>query len=336
MKFIKTLHGEVFKMPPVWIMRQAGRYLPEYRALRNQAASFMDFCLTPEMAVEATMQPLRRFNFDAAIIFSDILMVPYGLGQEVSFKAGEGPRLGPLPDLEGICLEQFHKRVSPVYSALAQVRSQLTIDKALIGFAGAPWTVLTYMCEGGSSKSFDQTRELVLGQPVRFARIMDIVVDATSAYLYEQVKAGANAVQIFDSWAGQVPAYLQEQLIFDPTARIVKFLNDACPEIPVIGFPRGLSHKLDLYRDKTAVNAMGLDSFTPPEQIKSSCPIQGGMDPALLVVGGDIMEKQARLYLDAFRNKPYIFNLGHGILPHTPLQNVEHLFKVIEHHASTN
>ncbi len=330
MKFIKTLQGQVFSKPPIWLMRQAGRYLPEYRALRQQAPDFVSFCLNPEMAVEATLQPLRRFDFDAAIIFSDILIVPYGLGQHVEFKTGEGPCLGPLPHVENFDPNIFHKRVAPVYNAISLVRQQLPSHKALIGFAGAPWTVLTYMCEGGPSKSFDLTRELILGHPDVFENLLESVVEMTTQYLLRQIQAGANAIQIFDSWAGQIPAYLHEKLIFQPTSKIVQTLKNAFPNIPIIGFPRGLSYILNDYITQTNVTAVSLDTFILPENVKCSCPIQGGLDPIVLVTGGKILQEHVYRYLQAFQNVPYVFNLGHGILPHTPLENVEHLFKVID------
>jgi uroporphyrinogen decarboxylase len=329
MNYIKALEGYIFERPPVWLMRQAGRYLPEYRALRAKAADFMALCLTPEWAVEVTLQPMRRFAFDAAIIFSDILMVPYGLGQEVAFLAGEGPKLGALPLHPSYNPDSLLKRLQPVYDAIKGVRGVLSSDKALIGFAGAPWTVLTYMCEGGSSKAFDCTRELYWSKPDYFGVLLKNVIHATIDHLRAQIQAGVNAVQLFDSWAGQVPAFMREAVIYQPTAEIVRVLSAEFPHIPIIGFPRGLSHLLEEYVTQTGVTAVGLDTFTAPEHVSCSCPLQGGLDPALLVVGGDPLRQAVERYLKAFRKLPYIFNLGHGILPQTPIAHVEEILRII-------
>lgn len=333
MKLLHALHGKVERCPPVWLMRQAGRYLPEYRALRAQADNFISFCLNPEMAVEVTLQPLRRFNFDAAIIFSDILMVPYGLGQKVWFVKNEGPKLGDLPP-PNFDAAIFHKRVQAVYEAISITRQRLASDKALIGFAGSPWTVLTYMIEGGSSKTFERTKQLCWGHPKAFNTLLSCVIEATIEYLLTQIKAGANVVQLFDSWSGHVPSSLRCQLIYEPTAKIVKAVKAVYPDTPIIGFPRGLSHVIKDYVTWTRVDAIGLDPFMDPHKIDISCTVQGGLDPVLLVVGGDQLKRNVYNYLDAFQSKPYIFNLGHGILPHTPLDHVDFLMNIIEHYDS--
>lgn len=333
MKLLQALHGKIERCPPVWLMRQAGRYLPEYRALRSQADNFISFCLNPVMAVEVTLQPLRRFNFDAAIIFSDILMVPYGLGQKVWFVKNEGPKLGDLPQ-PVFNPDMFHKRVQTVYEAISITRQRLTPDKALIGFAGSPWTVLTYMIEGGSSKTFEHTKELCWGRPDVFHSLLTCVIEATIEYLLAQIRAGADVVQLFDSWSGHVPALLRKQLVYEPTARIVSAVKAVYPDTPIIGFPRGLSHVINEYVTSTGVDAVGLDTFLEPHKVDVLCPVQGGLDPVLLVVGGDELKRNVYTYLDAFRGKPYIFNLGHGILPHTPLDHVDFLMDIIEHYDS--
>jgi uroporphyrinogen decarboxylase len=330
MKLMNVLCGHSYKKPPIWLMRQAGRYLPEYRAIRNQVRSFMELCLEPRWVVEITLQPLRRFDFDAAIIFSDILMVPYGLGQAVDFIEGKGPILGPLPDPVSFDPSSFHRRLETIYAALTETRRQLSPDKALIGFAGAPWTVLTYMCEGGSPKSFDRTKKLYWEQPHYFDQLFHLVITATITHVKAQVRAGADVIQLFDSWAGAVPAFLRDKMIYQPTAEIVKALRQDFPDLPIIGFPRGLSYLLEEYGEKTGVTAINLDPFTDPNKVNSHKVIQGGLDPVLLVVGGDVLQHQVRAYLQAFQGVPYIFNLGHGILPDTPLNHVEALFEILD------
>ena len=328
---LKTLSGEICSQPPIWLMRQAGRYLPEYRSLRSQASDFVSFCLNPAMAVEVTLQPLRRFDFDAAIIFSDILMVPHGLGQQVSFVKNEGPKLGDLP-IPIFNPDVFHKRLEAVYEAIKLVRQDLDREKALIGFAGSPWTVLTYMIEGGSSKTFERTKELCWGKPDTFKQLLNCVIEATIDYLLAQISAGADILQLFDSWSGHVPASLRHELVYKPTATIVQAIKRSHSHVPIIGFPRGLSAVLNDYHNLTGVDALGLDPFIDPADVQVRCPLQGGLDPVLLVVGGKVLEKNVRHYLNTFRDKPYIFNLGHGILPHTPLDHVEFLMDIIKYH----
>ena len=331
---VRALAGEATSRAPFWFMRQAGRYLPEYRAIRATAPDFVAFCLDPEKACEVTLQPLRRFDMDAAILFADILLVPHALGAGVAFKAGEGPVLDPVRDARGVArlepaLAGAADMLSPVYDTVARVRAALGPDKALIGFAGSPWTVATYMVEGGGGHDFMHVRRLALREPALFARLVDILVEATVEYLCRQAEAGADALQLFDTWAGVLPASGFERWVVAPTAAIVSRLRARHPRVPIIGFPRGAGTNLARYAEATGVDAIGLDAGIAPawaaRELPSRTCLQGNLDPLLIALGGEAMDEAARGILRAWRNRAFVFNLGHGITPDVPVENVERL-----------
>lgn len=323
-----VLNGGTTERPPVWFMRQAGRYLPEYRALRAEKGGFLDLVYDVEAAVEVTLQPLRRFGFDAAILFSDILVVPYAMGQNLWFEEGEGPRLAPkLLDsmLEG--LTAAPERLEPVFRTVAGVKAALTPDKALLGFAGSPWTVATYMIAGQGSREQAEARRLSYREPARVAQLLDAVADVTIGYLRGQIDAGADAVQLFDSWSGSLSPQQFEQMVIAPNAKIVAALKQSHPGTPIIGFPKGAGGKLPAYARETGVDAVGVDETVDPEWAHASLPVgmpvQGNLDPLSLVTGGPQLHDAVARILNAFAGRPHIFNLGHGIVPDTPLAHVE-------------
>jgi uroporphyrinogen decarboxylase len=323
-----VLNGGTTERPPVWFMRQAGRYLPEYRALRAEKGGFLDLVYDVEAAVEVTLQPLRRFGFDAAILFSDILVVPYAMGQNLWFEEGEGPRLAPkLLDtmLEG--LTAAPERLEPVFRTVAGVKAALTPDKALLGFAGSPWTVATYMIAGQGSREQAEARRLSYREPARVAQLLDAVADITIGYLRGQIDAGADAVQLFDSWSGSLSPQQFEQMVIAPNAKIVAALKQSHPGTPIIGFPKGAGGKLPAYARETGVDAVGVDETVDPEwahaSLPAGMPVQGNLDPLSLVTGGPQLHDAVARILKAFAGRPHIFNLGHGIVPDTPLAHVE-------------
>jgi len=331
---VRALAGEATSRAPFWFMRQAGRYLPEYRAIRATAPDFVAFCLDPEKACEVTLQPLRRFGMDAAILFADILLVPHALGASVAFKAGEGPVLEPVRDAASVArLEQglsgAAHALASVYETVARVRAALDPDKTLIGFAGSPWTVATYMVEGGGGHDFMRVRGLALREPDVFQGLVDLLVEATIAYLGRQAEAGADALQLFDTWSGVLPAAGFERWVVAPTARIVKALRARHPGVPIIGFPRGAGTNLMRYAEATRVDAIGLDAGVAPAWAASELPrhacLQGNLDPLLVALGGEAMDTAARGILHAWRDRAFVFNLGHGITPDVPVANVERL-----------
>jgi uroporphyrinogen decarboxylase len=330
--FLRALAGETITPPPFWLMRQAGRYLPEYRATRTQAGSFLDLCYNPELAVEVTLQPLRRYGFDAAILFSDILVVPDGLGQGVAFKEGEGPVLTPIRsarDLDGLDISGLHDRMAPVYATVAGLSKAIPATTALIGFSGAPWTVATYMIEGGGSKDFSQAKKLMWSEPETFARLMELLIEATGQYLIRQIDAGAEAIQIFDTWAGALPETEFRKWVIEPARRLVERIHSERPGIPVIGFPRGAGILYEAYVTETKVDGVSLDSSVPLDWaarvLQSKCTVQGNLDPILLVAGGDALDAGIDRVLNTLGKGPFIFNLGHGIIPPTPPENVARL-----------
>ena len=326
-RLLKVLGGESFANPPVWFLRQAGRYLPEYRALRAKAPDFIAFCLDPDMAAEATLQPMRRFPFDAAIVFADILLIPGALGQKVWFEAGEGPRLGELPSLDSMRtrVEGAGRALSQVGDTLSKVRAKLEPERALIGFAGAPWTVATYMIEGrGSDRT--NARTLAYTDPVLVDGLIDILVEATAHYLAMQAEAGAQVVKLFESWAEGLSEEQFERLVSRPHTKLIARLRSLGVTIPVIGFPRGCGALVEEYAKVVPVNAVALDTSTPMAvgaRIQRSMPIQGALDPLLLRAGGPALDASIERMLQAWAGGPYIFNLGHGILPDTPIPHVE-------------
>jgi uroporphyrinogen decarboxylase len=329
---LEVLTGKRQAMPPVWLMRQAGRYLPEYRRVREQASSFLQLCFTPRLAAEVTLQPVRRFAFDAAILFSDILVVPHALGQAVSFETGEGPKLDPIIDAQGIA--HLRERIddnalSPIYETIARVRSAIPAGVTLLGFCGAPWTVATYMIAGRGSEDQRAARLFAYRDPVGFAQLMEILITASADYLVRQFAAGVDAVQIFDTWAGILPAEEFARWCAEPVERIVVEVRRAVPQARIIGFPRGAASSLVRYVDQVSVNAVGLDwtidrSFAR-EQIQTRLPVQGNLDPLALVAGGSALDRAVDAVLAAFAEGPFIFNLGHGIQPETPIANVDQM-----------
>jgi len=325
---LRVLAGEALSPPPIWLMRQAGRYLPEYRALRANAPDFVAFCLNPELAVEVTLQPVRRYNLDAAILFADILLVPHALGQKLWFAEGEGPRLEPIRDATAIAgLRYDAAKLALVMETIKGVRAALPADAALIGFAGAPWTVATYMIEGKGGTDHETVRALAWREPETFARLMDVLVESTSDYLIAQADAGAEALQLFESWAGTVPAGLFPSAVLKPTARIVRAVKAKHPRLPIIGFPRGAGSWLKRYAEATGVDGVGVDQMTDIAALDLPAKVarQGNLDPILLLQGGDAMRAEAKRLVAAMKGKPFIFNLGHGVMQPTPPEYVADL-----------
>lgn len=329
--FASNKNRTTLTSPPIWLMRQAGRYLPEYREIRANVPDFLTMCFTPELATEVTLQPIRRFGFDAAILFSDILVIPHALGQEVRFVPGTGPVLSPLQNLHSLKWEA--ERLSTVYTTVAEVRKQLPSETALIGFAGAPWTVISYMLEGGSPAPFSNCLNWCYQRPMEMEALLELVTVATIDHLMSQAKAGANALQVFDSWAGAVPAPLFDQLVVQPTRKIVATIKEEFPEIPIIGFPRGAGVQLVDYARLTGVDGIGLDQFTPARwAAQQLCPyvtVQGNLDPQLLLHGGPALIRQAKMLVETFQGKPFIFNLGHGVIKETPPEHVAQLVQTV-------
>lgn len=339
---LRALRGEELSPPPIWLMRQAGRYLPEYRELRQQAANFLELCFTPALAAEATLQPIRRYAFDAAILFSDILVVAHALGQDVNFKEGEGPVLSPIRsagELQQLSLDAVAERLAPVSATVERVAALLPPDVALIGFAGAPWTVASYMVEGGSSRDFAAVKSWAFADPAGFTELIDLLVEATVIYLTGQIRAGAEVIQLFDSWAGVLPEAAFRRWVIEPTRRIVTALKEQFPPVPVIGFPRGAGLMYRAYFTETGVAALGLDTTVPPaiarKTLQSLGPVQGNLDPCLLVAGGEAMAQGVQAILEAFGAGPFVFNLGHGILPGTPPEHVAALVELVRRGASS-
>lgn len=326
---VRTLQGETSDRPPVWFMRQAGRFLPEYRELRAKAPDFIAFCLSPAMASEVTLQPMRRFPLDAAIVFADILLIPLALGQKVWFAAGEGPKLGPLPSNHELRLgmDAVTGLLAPVGETLALVREQLDPERALIGFAGAPWTVATYMIEGGGSPDKAKARALAYSDPERVDELLDILCDATIKYLKLQAMSGAQVLQLFESWAEGLPEDLFERLVIRPHLRILAGLRDAGFDLPVIGFPRGGGALVETYAAAVPVQGVGLDTQATAElgrRIQAGGKaIQGALDPMLLRVGGPALDRRVDQLIEQWSGGPHIFNLGHGVIPDTPVAHVE-------------
>ena len=333
---LAVLKGERRDPVPLWMMRQAGRYLPEYRELRTDKGSFLDLVYDPEAAAEVTLQPIKRFpRLDAAILFSDILIVPFAIGQNLTFVAGEGPRLTPtLSDSELGQLTPFLARLDPIYETVRKVKAALDPGKTLIGFAGSPWTVATYMVAGQGSRDQAEARRLAYADPARFGELIHRIEAVTFDYLAGQVEAGAEALQLFDSWAGNLSPAQFEQWVIAPTARLVAKLKDRHPAVPVIGFPKGAGGKLAAYARETGVDAIGLDETVDPfwaaEELPEELPVQGNLDPLALIAGGEALARAMRHILDAFANRPHIFNLGHGILPDTPIAHVEQLIGLVK------
>jgi uroporphyrinogen decarboxylase len=316
-------------------MRQAGRYLPEYREVRARAGSFLDLCYSPRLAADVTLQPIRRFGFDAAIIFSDILVIPHALGQKVEFLEGEGPKLDPIRDgraLAKLDPDMAQEHLAPVFEAIRLTCAELGPSVPLIGFCGAPWTVATYMIEGHGSTDQQAAKMLAFSDPEIFTRILDLLVETSAAYLIAQIEAGARVLQIFDSWAGSLADDGFRQWVIEPTAALVAKVRSACPAIPIIGFPRGAAASAMAYLEQTGVDGVGCDTAMPLNvmlQLRRKAVVQGNLDPLLLVAGGDAMELRISAILAELRGKSFIFNLGHGIVPQTPIAHVERLVQLV-------
>jgi uroporphyrinogen decarboxylase len=332
--FLEVLAGRRQPVPPAWMMRQAGRYLPEYRELRARAGGFLDLCFTPEFAAEVTLQPIRRFNFDAAIIFSDILVIPYALGRSVRFEAGEGPRLDPLDTPEQVAAlarrADFGK-LEPVYEALRRVRRELDPKIALIGFCGAPWTVATYMVAGQGTPDQAPARMMAYRHPEAFSNIIDVLVENSIEYLIGQLKAGADALQIFDTWAGVLPASEFVRWSIEPARRIVEGVRKQAPDAKIIGFPRGAGALLPSYVEATGINAVSIDWAAEPslirERVQNRVAVQGNLDPLVLIAGGAALDRAVDEVLVNYGKGRLIFNLGHGIQPQTPIAHVEQMLR---------
>lgn len=328
---LNVLDGKQCSIPPIWMMRQAGRYLPEYRELRQKAGSFMKLCFDPEMAAEVTLQPIRRFRFDVAILFSDILVIPHALGQTVTFEAGEGPRLPPLnaAGIAELSESVDHAILEPIYQTVRNVRGVLDSKTALFGFCGAPWTVATYMIAGQGTPDQAPARMFAYEQPRAFQKLIDLLIDNSITYLVKQFEAGVDAVQLFDTWAGVLPPEEFTRWSIEPAARIVEGVRAKVPNARIIGFPRGVGAKLGEYIDKVPVNALSVDWTADRqfvrEQIQPRVAVQGNLDPLALLAGGDALDRAVDHILADFGGGRFIFNLGHGILPPTPIAHVEQM-----------
>ena len=327
---LAVLKGKRQERPPIWLMRQAGRYLPEYRALRAEKGGFLELAYDSDAASEITLQPIRRFGFDGAILFSDILVIPHALGQDLRFEAGEGPRLSPtLVDRTLATLAPAPERLLPIYDTVRKVRASLPTETTFLGFAGSPWTVATYMVAGQGSKEQAETRRMAYRDPAAFGAIIDALVGATADYLGKQIEAGVDAVQLFDSWSGSLAPREFERWVIAPTVELVKRLHARHPGVPVIGFPKGAGGKLPAYARETGVDAIGLDETVDPvwanANLPERLPVQGNLDPLSLIAGGAALDEAVDTIVGAFRERPHVFNLGHGILLDTPIAHVEQL-----------
>jgi uroporphyrinogen decarboxylase len=327
---LAVLRGERRDPPPVWLMRQAGRYLPEYRALRSEKGGFLELCYDPVAAAEITLQPIRRFGFDGAILFSDILVIPQALGQQLWFETGEGPRLAPLLlDGDMSSLTPNPAQLDPIYETVRRVVAGLPPHTTMLGFAGSPWTVATYMVAGQGTKDQNPARRLAYRESMAFQRLIDAIVAATVTYLVGQIDAGVEAVQLFDSWAGSLAPDEFVRWVVAPNRAIVEQLRERRPGTPIIGFPKGIGEKLPVYARETGVDALGIDETIDPiwanQALPANLPVQGNLDPLCLLAGGEGLGNAVSRIRDAFSKRPHIFNLGHGILPDTPIVHVEQL-----------
>jgi uroporphyrinogen decarboxylase len=333
---LRALAGEVLSSPPWWLMRQAGRYLPEYREVRAKAGDFVELCLTPLLAAELTLQPIRRYGMDGAILFSDILMLPYALGQKLAYHEGEGPVLERIEDPAGVARldpARVGSTLEPVCETARRVRDALDPRTTLIGFAGAPWTVATYMVEGGGSRDFRRVKSWAYRDPQAFDALIDLLAEATIEYLTGQIEAGVEVVQLFDSWAGLLPEPAFVRWVIEPTKRIVSALKRRFANYPVIGFPRGAGMLHERYLHETGIDGIGIDTAVPPgyarQALQPHGTIQGNLDPVLLIVGGTALEEAVQGLRRMLGRGPYIFNLGHGVLPETPPENVQALARLL-------
>ena len=335
-KLLAVLSGEAVKPPPVWMMRQAGRHLPEYLETRARAKDFLDFCYTPSLASEATLQPIRRYGMDGAILFADILLILDAMGLKVAFEKGEGPLVEQIEtplDLARVTPQKAADRLSPVYETVSRVKAALPSSTTLIGFAGSPWTVSLYAIEGRGKTDKSSAWRWAQGRPDDLAAVMDLVIEATAEYLTRQVEAGADALMLFNSWAEGLPDNIFREVVIAPTKKLVARLREMGITVPVIGFPRGAGVMLPEYVRETGVTAVGLDTAVSPAFINSELPagfpVQGHLDPLLLIEGGGRLDARVRQLLDAYKGRPHIFNLGHGVRPETPIAHVERVLNLI-------
>ncbi|TPJ33843.1 uroporphyrinogen decarboxylase [Mesorhizobium sp. B2-5-13] len=331
---LDVLKGKTVFPPPLWMMRQAGRYLPEYRETRRRAGSFLDLCYDPDLAVEVTLQPIERFGFDASIVFSDILVVPHALGRDVRFEEGRGPLLTPISAAEIAALgsDMFHVNLEPVYETLRRLRAKLPDETTLIGFCGAPWTVATYMIAGHGTPDQAPARLFAYREPAAFRQLLKVLADRSASYLIRQIEAGADVVQIFDSWSGVLDDATFEQFCVEPVAEVVRQVRAVHPDVPIIGFPKGAGARYQSYREKTGVTGLGIDWTVPLEAAKAlqrQGAVQGNLDPLRLVAGGQALADGVGAILRALGDGPLIFNLGHGVTPDTPVAHVEAMVKQV-------
>jgi uroporphyrinogen decarboxylase len=334
---LRALAGETLPVPPVWLMRQAGRYLPEYRATREKAGGFLDLCYTPELAAEVTLQPIRRYGFDAAILFADILLVPQALGADLWFETGEGPRLSTITSAEDLAklkpVDAIDETLTPIYETVKILREELPPQTPLIGFAGAPWTVATYMIAGRGTPDQAPARQLAYEQPEVFLALIDLIADATAAYLIAQINAGAEVVKLFDSWAGALPGTLYERVVIAPANRIIAAIRKVHPDVPIIGFPRAAGLGYKRFAQACDVQGIAIDTSVSPElaarALQPMTCVQGNLDPMLMITGGQALIDEAKRIKNALSGGPHIFNLGHGITPQADPANVDVLLKAI-------
>jgi uroporphyrinogen decarboxylase len=333
---LKAINGEDVLRPPLWLMRQAGRYLPEYRDIRSLEKNFLKFCYNPDFAVEVTLQPLRRYGLDAAILFSDILVIPDALGQKIEFREGEGPVLEPISndsEFKNLSMDGLNDHLTGVYETISRLSKELPEGTALIGFAGAPWTVATYMVEGHGSKDCPAARTWAYRDPESFSKLIELLVEATSTYLIKQIDHGAEVIQIFDTWAGVLSESQFQCWVIEPTRKIVQKINKAHPNVPVMGFPRGAGLLYLDFVEKTGVNGVSLDNGVPVQwaatNIQPKCTVQGNLDNTAIIAGGEMMEKEIYKILEGFSGGSHVFNLGHGILPQTPPENISKLVEIV-------
>jgi uroporphyrinogen decarboxylase len=339
-RLTRVLSGERLDPPPIWLMRQAGRYLPEYREVRQRAGGFLELCFNPELAAEVTLQPVRRFDLDAAIVFSDILVIPHALGCDLRFVEGEGPRLRPVNDAQAVAtvIRSADEAVlAPLYDTVRLVRTKLPADVSLIGFCGAPWTVATYMVAGRGTPDQAPARQFAADDPAAFGLLIDCLVDCSVRHLVRQLKAGADCVQIFETWAGVLEGEAFDRWCVDPTRRLVAAVREQCPKDKIIGFPRGAGENIVRYVDRTKVDAVSLDAGVDLDfavtHVHPMVPVQGNLSPEILVAGGVRLDQAVDDVMDAFCDMPFIFNLGHGVLPQTPIANVERMLARVRRFA---
>ena len=335
-KILKALQGHQLETPPIWLMRQAGRHLPEYRKLRKKTETFLEFCYSPELAIEATLQPVKRYDIDAAILFSDILVIPDALGQKVDFVKGKGPKLTPIrriSDVNELSVEAIEDNLKSVFETIAGVKEQLHSNKTLIGFSGAPWTLACYMVEGGGSKDFEKTRLWAKTDPEDFKVLINLLIVGISRYLVQQIRYGCDVIQIFDSWASVLDSEGFDKWVIKPTSKIIENVREIYPEFPIIGFPKGAGVNYLKYQSETRASGVSFDSSVPlnwiRDNIQTKTTVQGNLDNMLLLSGGHQLDEQVNKIVEVLGDGPFIFNLGHGVLPNTSIDNVERVIKIL-------